>query len=287
MRYVLVEDLKDGKVICDLINTIYARDKDGVCVESTGGIGNLEAKVRELDKILCKEDSIIIVYDDIIENPIVAGCVKRAKRYIESESANREQYKFISTVSFELEILMIDDIEYFTDMKKYYTYVSDIRDIFRLYRDTGICTEYTKNVEKYSGFYNKIRKGKRDKWIYKNLSDEEFELCITIESLSKELIKEVFRSQPIDRPMTACWRNACCEGRINRCKLELIDTAKIESAQKENNDKYVKANILISNTSYKKLAEHLSNGSGQKEILHYNISDFFIDNIDGVLNVFQ
>nr|WP_296458812.1 hypothetical protein [uncultured Acetatifactor sp.] len=55
----------------------------------------------------------------------------------------------------------------------------------------------------------------------------------------------------------------------------MIDISKIEKQQDK--DPYVKANILISNTSYGKIAESLADG---KEILHYDVADFLIDDMD-------
>ncbi|MCM1222062.1 MAG: hypothetical protein NC548_47090 [Lachnospiraceae bacterium] len=268
MKYIIIEDSTDGFSLCEKICEIYNSSNDIIHSESSHGVTNLEAKISDIDKRLNDNDTVYIVYDDITENKIVSDSLLAVKEYL-STSKRRKQFHFIKTISFELEILMIKDIEYFTNISQYLTYVTDIRELYSTYHDTSTLTEFTKDTELYDTIYNKIRKEKRNRWEYAKMSDDDFERCITIESLSKELLKEVFRNHAIDRPLTDCWVKPCCKRR-NRCKLTLIDTKLIEKEQTDKNDNNVKLNIIISNTSYKNLAKVIGNG----DILKYDINTF-------------
>ena len=70
--------------------------------------------------------------------------------------------------------------------------------------------------------------------------------------------------------MTQCWIDSCCY-RKNMCEKYLIDINKIIDAQNSHNDPYVKANMIISNTSYAKLAQIMNGGN---HVISYNICDF-------------
>lgn len=212
------------------------------------------------------------MYDDIVENPLVMDHIVMAKRLVRKYKL-WDRCIFIKILSFELEVLLIPGMRAFFNQEKYDKYVSNIVNRYRENESSALITLYTKGQEIYSGIYGKIKREKLKKRIYASMSEERLDQSITIESLAKELIKEVFRNQPIDKPMTTCWKTPCC-WRTKRCKPEWIDTYKIESAQRQNKDSYMKANLLISNTSYKKLAELLAGG---KEILQYHIADFLKD----------
>lgn len=265
---ILVEDSTDGLELCRIINRIYGRED--ILVDTFGGIINIS---NTIESIRHESGQVVIVYDDIVENPLVMDNIVMARRLVRKYKLS-DRCTFIKIISFELEVLLLPGIQAFLNQESYNKYVSNIVRMYKENESSAHITLYTKEQEVYSEMYDKIKREKLKKRIYASMSEERLDQSITIESLAKELIKEVFRNQPIDKPMTACWKTPCC-WRTRRCKTEMIDTYKIESAQQENNDPYVKANILISNTSYKKLAELLADG---KEILQYNVADFFVDN---------
>lgn len=276
MIYILTEDSKDGFDLCSMIARIYHGDS-GIKTESYKGIINLKAFLAEFCNTIQDNDTVLLTYDNIIENPLVVRCYSEAYEYLES-TGKLGQFTFFPVLSFEFEILMIKGIEYFTDIGAYMEYVCDIRDIFednhRIHSSIRILTKYTKENALYSSMYSIIRRDMRKKGTYRNMPDILFESCVTIESLSKKLMSKVFADRYIERPMRNCWKAPCC-WKKNRCPKRLIDISKIEEQQDK--DPYVKANILICNTSYGKLAESLADG---KEILHYDVADFLIEDMD-------
>lgn len=267
MRYVLVEDSTDGLIICEKIQEIYFSEVKDIIIESFGGALNIVKKIDDTIKILKQQDSVIVVYDDIPENPLVTQYFKLALKTI-VKSGHRNQFKFISTISFELEILMIDNIDITANLDTYKTYVESIKDLYNQTHELRQLTIYTKNEPLYNGIYDKIRNRKRKRSPYKNMDVTMFESCITIESLAKELLKEIYRNQPIDRPMTQCWIVPCCHRR-NLCKQQLLDIRKIVEGQIK--DRHLKTNIIISNTSYKKLISVIDNST---EVIKYSLVDF-------------
>lgn len=275
MRRVIVEDSTDGLRLCKIIAKIYSPDGEAISVESFHGMVNLKRKIEELCAELKPTDDAIIVYDGIKENPLVLRHAEEAFGYLEA-SGKEDRFRMLDTISFELEVLMTDGIEYFADLAEYGKYVSEIRELYKKYNDLSALALYTKGLDIYSGMYDKIRKNMRKKGSYKKMGETEFESCVTIESLSKELLNRIFASAGIDRPMTECWVEPCCVRKRKRCESGAIDTYKIEEMQRKNNDPYVKANMLICNTSYRKLAELLATG---REIIEYNIADFRKDEL--------
>ena len=269
--HIIVEDSTDGFVLCEVIRSIYA-DRPDVILESFHGVVNFKNSLEETIKNTPVSETIVAVYDDIMENPIVRKGCKDASEL--AKQYKSRAIRFIGTMSFELETLMVDGIEYFADFVTYRKYVWKIRELY----NKGNCriaalTEYTKENEIYDRFYDKIRKEKRKKKIYKGMSDEVFESCVTVESLAKELLKEIFREHVIDRPMTKCWIDSCCY-RKNMCEKYLIDINKIIDAQNSHNDPYVKANMIIGNTSYAELAQSMNGGNN---VISYDICDFLDD----------
>lgn len=273
MVYVEIEDSKDGLKICKKIQEIYFNNGENIEIKTFGGMVNLKKEIKVLDCQLKDDDSVIIVYDRILDNPIVRNNLFTAKKII-SKSKYKNKYKFIGTVSFELEVLLIDDIEYFADIYKYCKYMTKIKSLFQSTKSLSVLTEYTKNNHLYDDMYKRIKNLKRNKGVYKGLSDNELEQYITIESLSKEILKDVFREQPIDKPMTQCWMQPCCWRK--KCTPKFINVDKIISEQNNKNDKNVKANIIISNTSYRKIVHELNN---KIQIHQYSINDFIDINI--------
>lgn len=275
MRRVIVEDSTDGLILCKIITEIYSPDGEAISVESFHGMVNLKRKIEDLCAELKPTDDAIIVYDGIKENPLVLRHAEEAFGYLEA-SGKEDRFRMLDTISFELEVLMTDGIEYFADLAEYGKYVSEIRELYKKYNDLSALALYTKGLDIYSGMYDKIRKNMRKKGSYKKMGETEFESCVTIESLSKELLNRIFASTDIDRPMTECWVEPCCVRKRKRCESGAIDTYKIEEMQRKNNDPYVKENMLICNTSYRKLAELLATG---REIIEYNIADFRKDEL--------
>lgn len=266
MLYIRVEDSKDGLELCKFICELYSKEEYDI--ESLGGIFDATKKISRLLDILSKEDRLVIVCDSILENPLVKQSISALLDMVWDRGAN-DKVSFVYTVSFELEILLINGINLLTNAEAYKRYVEQIKKSYETYNDTRRLTLITKANQVYKGMYDKIRKRKRNRGIYKSMTDEDFEVCITIESLSKELIKELFREQPIGRPLTTCWIQPCCYRR-NRCKTRLIDTYRISEEQKQKKDNYIKLHLLISNTSYMKLAALLGDGI----LIKYTIFEF-------------
>ena len=53
----------------------------------------------------------------------------------------------LDTISFELEVLMTDGIEYFADLSEYGKYVSEIRELYKKYNDLSALALYTKGLD--------------------------------------------------------------------------------------------------------------------------------------------
>lgn len=278
MIYVLTEDSKDGFYLCNKVCEVYNHN---AVIESYDGIVNLRKFLTTFCRRLDDTDIVILTYDRVFNNPLVYRYYYEADDYLVN-SGKEHQFKKMPILSFEFEILMIRGIEYFANISNYIMYVSNIRDLFHREYSNGHTdellrkiTSYTKSNSIYDGMYNSLRIKMKKKKNYIGLPDKAFETCVTIESLSKKLINKVFEGSCIQRPMQNCWMCACCY-RKRRCNPSIIDIDKITAAQTQNNDDYVKANFLISNTSYRKLAEILSN---EKEIIQYRIEDFIKDSI--------
>lgn len=269
-----MEDSGAGLYLAEKLVDIYFSTGQ-IDVKSFGGMKNLKSKIEEVFQVCNADDKIILVYDNIMENPLIIKWFRQANNFI-----NKSEFKniitWIPTDSFELEILMINDIEYFTNIKIFVKYIKQIKEWYDTYKDTSYLTLRTKDDNIYDSMYASIRNKKQKSSMYKSLTSDEFERTITIESLSKVLLNLCFNGQPINKPMTECWQNPCCFRR-NQCKSKLIDIEKIISKQKE--DSCYKVNLLIHNTSYIKILGILSGMvSVDFEYKKYNIEDIINDN---------
>lgn len=269
MVYIRTEDTKDGLVLVTKLIDIYFPSIQ-IDVQSFGGMKNLNSELELLFSICKDDDKIILIYDNIMENPLIVKWFRQAHNTI-NNSKFKHIISWLPTNSFELEILMIDNIQYFIKISKFIKYVLPIKRWYNESGDTSYLTVKTKDNCIYNEIYESIKKKKLKSSIYKELTDEEFERTITIESLSKVLLNECFNGQPIDKPMTECWRYDCCYRR-NKCKSELIDTEEIINKQKD--DSFYKVKLLINNTTYINVVKVLSNVTSINiEYKNYCIND--------------
>lgn len=155
MRRVIVEDSTDGLRLCKIIAEIYSPDGEAISVESFHGMVNLKRKIEELCAELKPTDDAIIVYDGIKESPLVLRHAEEAFGYLEA-SGKEDRFRMLDTISFELEVLMTDGIEYFADLAEYGKYVSEIRELYKKYNDLSALALYTKGLDIYSGMYDKL-----------------------------------------------------------------------------------------------------------------------------------
>ena len=247
MIYVLIEDSTDGKILCDeIVNLYFEKYKQEICVKSYNGIQRL---ADELEMLLKKsdEDSILVVYDDIKENPIVAEALINAEKYIELQNVY-----MIPTNSFELEAIMIDGIEFTANVDNYNDYVKNIKDSYANNNDIRYLTKITKDDKRYDIMYAHIREEKAKRRMYQKLTPKQFEKAITIESLSKRLLSRMYADCIITKPMGECWINTCCyKVRHGKCS-PYLDREKLLHSD------YALLRVMIFNTSYRMLLVALS-----------------------------
>lgn len=269
MIYVRTEDSGDGLILVEKLIEIYFKSFQ-IDVKTFGGMKNLKSELETLLLTCNNDDKIIIVYDNIMENPLILKWFRQANNIIKN-SMLKDIIIWIPTDSFELEILMIDNIEYFTNMNEFIKYVLPIKVWYDESGDTSYLTFKTKNDNIYAEVYDLIKKKKSKSSIYKALTSEEFESSITIESLSKILLNKCFMNQPINKPMTDCWTYECCYRR-NRCKSKQIDTDEI--IIKQTNDYFYKIKLLIHNTAYIDIVKSLEELTGTSiEYKDYKVND--------------
>lgn len=250
MIYIYTEDSKDGKILCDIIGQQYFKNTfNDVKIDTLGGIWDLKRKIETISNNINSDDIVIIVYDDIRENPIIDTEINEASEYIENNGLYG-QFKWLPTKSFELEVLLIIGIEFFTNREDYNSYFRELRDKFIETGEISELTTISKNNHIYDAMYSKARKEKQKRRLYQKLSCDDFENAITIETISKDIMKEVFRNASIDKPMGDCWKKNCCY-RHNRCTNECVDFDKIIKRQQEE-DLY-KAKFIMVNSSYSRL----------------------------------
>lgn len=248
MIYVLVEDAKDGKKLCDeIVNHYFYEFKHSIDVKSYNGITNLPTELEILFKSISEVDRVIVVYDDIIENPIVADAMREVEIY-----TSKQNVYMLPTNSFELETILIDDIEFTANIEEYETYIKKIKSDYVNFKDIRYLTRMTKNNTTYDTMYSQIRKDKSTRRIYQKLSEKQFENAITIESLSKKLISKLYTNCVITKPMGLCWVTDCCH-KINSSKC-----SPFLNREKMLGNKYTLLKVMVSNTSYKNLIKVLS-----------------------------
>lgn len=190
MIYLLVEDSTNGFKICEEVIDIYFSNNSDVDVKSIHGIPNLANSLENLFVTFnLRTDTVVVVFDDIMENPIVGRAIEDADEFIQKFGEN---IKFIGTESFEIEILSILGIEYWANIANYNKYAKIIRDSNENINKISYLTDWTKKSDIYIEFYNKARLEKKKRRLYQSLTPSEFEMAITIETISKDIMKEVF-----------------------------------------------------------------------------------------------
>lgn len=269
MIYIRTEDSGDGLLLVEKLVEIYFKSFQ-IDVNTFDGMKNLKSELETLLLTCNNDDKIIIVYDNIMENPLILKWFREANNIIKN-SMLKDIITWIPTDSFELEILMIDNIEYFTNMSEFVKYVLPIKIWYNESGDTSYLTFKTKSDNIYAEVYDSIKKKKLKSSIYRALTSEEFESSITIESLSKILLNKCFSNQPINKPMTDCWIHECCYRR-NRCKSKIIDIDEI--IIKQTNDYFYKTKLLINNTTYIDIVKSLEDLTGTSiKYKDYNVND--------------
>lgn len=252
MIHILTEDSKDGFKLCDIIKQLYFDNNfNDIDLDTLKGIWNVKTKIETKINQIPANDIIIIVYDDIRENPLIDMYISEALDYIDNQNLY-DRIFWLPTKSFEIEVLLIDGIEFFADKEAYSLYFSNLRQLYSMNNEIENLTSVTKTNNLYNNMYNKAKKEKIKSRNYSALSSEDFERAITIETISKYIMTEVFKNVTMDKPMGGCWIQECSYNH-NKCVHEYIDLKKI--IRKQSKNKYFKANIIISNTSYKRLVE--------------------------------
>jgi hypothetical protein len=255
MIYIEVEDSKDGLKLCEKLKEIYFSEYECIKVASFNGIFKLKDKIENLILSTTNSDKILIVFDNIIENPIIERNFNQTVNYLDTNNLG-DRIIWIPTRSFEVEVLSIYGIEFLCDTKAYSDYFWRLRDTLDKTHNVSDLTNETKNNSLYDSMYNKVRKDKKTRGEYKRLSSEDFERAITIESISKDIMKKVFSNAGDIRPIRDCWINNCCYKSKLKCNYANINVEHIMQNEKDGKQLY-KIRALIRDTSYEKIVEHL------------------------------
>lgn len=284
MVHILVEDSGNGFQFCKIIKSLYFDENDiQVELETLGGIWKLKDKIYNKINSIKTDDIIIIVYDDVFENPIISRNIIETQEYIEDYNLS-DRVLWLPTYSFEIELLLIVGFEFFANSERYIKYFWKLREGFIKTGNLAELTALSKNDGIYSDMYTYEKKKKQNVAVYRQLSRDDFERAITIETISKAIMTEVFRyesplkrSDFVDKPLGGkdernCWKNNCCN-RKNRCKNSIIDIDTIIERQKT--ERLYKTKFLIFNTSYRKLIDKIYDIEGLSIDTHnITIGDF-------------
>lgn len=251
MIYIYTEDSKDGFIMCKLIKELYFDNIfDDVKVDTLNGIWFLDEKLAEISIDMKEDDTIIIVYDDVKENPLVSKFIRDAEKFVDNHDLY-EKIMWLPTKSFELEVMLIYGIEFFMNRENYSVYFKELRAKFMQTGNIYDLTKMSKVNSVYDGMYEKARKEKQKRALYRNLSREDFENTLTIETISKDIIKKMFLNEDgISKPMNDCWMQDCC-CKHSKCKNDSVDFDKI--IKKQAYEKLYKTKFLLLNMSYVKL----------------------------------
>ena len=252
-------------------------------METLGGIWKLKDKIYNKINSIKTDDIIIIVYDDMFENPIISRNIIETQEYIEEYNLY-DRVLWLPTYSFEIELLLIVGFEFFANSERYIKYFWKLREGFIKTGNLAELTALSKKDGIYSDMYTYEKKKKQNVAVYRQLSRDDFERAITIETISKAIMTEVFRyesplktSDFVDKPLGGkdernCWKNNCCN-RKNRCKNSIIDIDTIIERQKT--ERLYKTKFLILNTSYRKLIDKIYKIEGLSINIHnITIGDF-------------
>lgn len=263
MVYIRVEDSKDGFELCKRIIAIYysGLDKD-INIDSLNGIFNLQNKIESVINSFSEDDKLIIVYDDIIKNPLVSSNVDNTLNFLSKENLE-DRVIWVPTISFELEVLTIIGIELICDGNEYNKWFRKLRDKYYEHNDISDMTKISKSDLMYAKIYDKVKKEKIKNAIYRRLNTVDFENAITIESISKTIMSKVFVDGDM-RPVRSCWVNNCCYKKSQCRYTETLDLLKIKSEEQSGKDLY-KIRALIHETAFYKLMCEINNIFGVHE----------------------
>mgnify|MGYP003296449651 CR=1 FL=1 len=134
------------------------------------------------------------MYDDIRDNPIIDRFITEAVDWLEA-SDNYNRVFWISTKAFEIELLLLDGIEFFGNMKNYKIYFDALREKYYETFDLLDLTKLSKENSIYDNIYVNEKRKKQRQNIYRNLSESDFEKAINM-PFSKEqadLADEIFK----------------------------------------------------------------------------------------------
>jgi hypothetical protein len=277
MIYIEVEDSKDGLKLCEKIREIYFNNYECIKVESFNGIFKLKDKIEDLILSTTELDNILVVFDNIIENPIIERNFNQTINYLDDNNLG-DRIIWVPTKSFELEVLSIYGIEFLCNAKAYSDYFWQLRDILDRTHNISDLTYETKKNPLYDNMYNKVRKNKKTRGEYKRLSSEDFERAITIESISKDIMKKVFLNAGDIRPIRDCWVNNCCYKSKLKCNYGNINVEHIMENEKDGQQLY-KLRALIKDTSYEKIVKCVDKILGTHTELNVEIIDLISEQI--------
>lgn len=263
MVYIRVEDSKDGFELCNKIIEIYYSGfyKD-IDIDSLNGIFNLQNKIKSVINSFSKDDKLIIVYDNIIKNPLVSSNVDETLSFLSEENL-ADRVIWVPTISFELEVLTIIGIELICDGNEYNKWFRKLRDKYYEHNDISDMTEISKSDLMYAKIYDKVKKEKIKNAIYRRLNTEDFEKAITIESISKTIMSKVFVDGDM-RPVKSCWVNNCCYKKSQCRYTKTLDLQKIKGEEQFGKHLY-KIRALIHETAFYKLMCEINNILGVHE----------------------
>ncbi len=257
MIYIRTEDSKDGFQLCKKIKDIYFSVLSQVInIESLKGIFNLKDKIESIIDQFNNNDILLIVYDNIIENPLVSSNIKETIELIQKKNIE-DRVIWIPTLSFELEILTIMGIEFICDIEEYNKFFRDLRKLYIKSHNINELTNVSKADSKYNEMYNKVKKEKLRNRVYNRLNEADFERVITIESISKQIMAKVFMDGDI-RPIRTCWVNDCCHKK-GKCRYEgMLNIQRIKECERSGSHLY-KLRVLIHETAFCKLIYVINN----------------------------
>lgn len=251
MVNIITEDSSDGfDLIKDILDTDYKTYSKYIKLISANGVDNIPKIIEEdINKYTNKNNTTIIVFDYIIENESVVKYINEIADYAD----NYSNIYLVKTKSFEVEALMIDDIQLLGNIDEYNKYFKTIKSL--LAASGGATISATRFVTTQPQYKEMIDNAIKDKvksrhyqQIAKTLDKDTYTLVknsITIETISKKILTKVFENQMI--PIKKCWTEDCCYN-DSMCKHIYLDIAGIREKQ-INCEKY-KLKIFIANTKY-------------------------------------
>lgn len=252
MVYIITEDSSDGfDLVKNILDTDYKTYSKYIKLISANGVDNIPKIIKkDINTYTNKNNTTIIVFDYITENESVVKYINEIADYADGYS----NIHLVKTKSFEVEALMIDDIQLLGNIDEYNKYFKDIKSLLVANGGATIsATRFVTTQPQYKEMVDKIIKNKVKSRHYqqlaKTLDKDTYTLVknsITIETISKKILTKVFENQMI--PIKKCWTENCCYNN-SKCKShKLLDISEIQEKQ-TNCEKY-KLKIFIANTKY-------------------------------------